>query len=370
MYLSKASIEEHKVALQFKELRQLLLDEQYADRIQKSLAYWALPSDRGLPLALMGRTVKEILETPFEQIYATRGIGEKKIVSLMRLLSRAITAEPAPSSFEILKPVDGEAASAGIPDEELGADFDVATLSELTWTEWRACVVRHNLGNEPLGRFSPSLKDVTRVIWNTPLETYLGLTLAELRSLRTYGAKRVRSVVEVFHTLYQLLGKVGPHGHLSLRIMPRSIDSIEQWIYAMLNSRVVPSAEEIRRNLVMPLLEQIKTDASDQIAYLAESRLGMNDVGMRVRQAAREMGLTRARIYQLLGEVNHLVTVRWPCGERLLNQLRQKFELEAEGEANYNFKQFYAVINLCYCGSNRTIELDSELSDDEADEVV
>ena len=82
-----ASAEEYKLFNSFEEVRKTLLDERYADRLEKPLAYWALPNDRRLPLAFLGRTLNELLNTPFEQLSATPGIGQKKITSLVKLIS-------------------------------------------------------------------------------------------------------------------------------------------------------------------------------------------------------------------------------------------------------------------------------------------
>ena len=50
--------------------------------------------------------------------------------------------------------------------------FDPATVSEVVWARWRKTVVERGLAGEALGRFAPSLKNMTRVIWSTPLEAY------------------------------------------------------------------------------------------------------------------------------------------------------------------------------------------------------
>ncbi len=73
------SVEELQVVSRFENLRGALLAEEYSDHLDKPLAYWALPADRRLPLALLGRTLGDILNTPFADLSATPGIGRKKI---------------------------------------------------------------------------------------------------------------------------------------------------------------------------------------------------------------------------------------------------------------------------------------------------
>ena len=84
MKLSKtASVEELQVISRFESLRKILLSEQYADHRKKPLAYWALPTDRRLPLAFLGRTLEDLLRAPFSELSNTPGIGQKKMCSFV-----------------------------------------------------------------------------------------------------------------------------------------------------------------------------------------------------------------------------------------------------------------------------------------------
>ena len=84
-----------QVVSRFESLRKILLSEQYADHLKKPLAYWALPTDRRLPLAFLGRTLEDLLRTPFSELTNTPGIGQKKICSFVKLLARAANTDPA-----------------------------------------------------------------------------------------------------------------------------------------------------------------------------------------------------------------------------------------------------------------------------------
>ncbi len=83
------SVEELQMVSHFEGLRRMLLSDAYVDHLDKPLAYWALPTDRRLPLAFLGRTLRDLLGTPFVELSATPGIGRKKIASLVQLLARA-----------------------------------------------------------------------------------------------------------------------------------------------------------------------------------------------------------------------------------------------------------------------------------------
>jgi hypothetical protein len=229
--------------------------------------------------------------------------------------------------------------------------------------------VRHGLSSENLGRFSPSLQNMTRAIWNTPLGAYTSSTLAEIRAMRTHGEKRVSAIIEVFHAVGTLVGGMGTQEHLVVRIVPRRIDGVERWVGQALQRAGVPSAQEIFENYIGPLLEQVRTDAPRQVAALAENRLGVGGPMTSVRQAARLMGLTRARVYQLLNEINDIMMVRWPMGRHQSHELREKFRAEAgEADGQGDLGQFYAAVELFYPGSRRGAAGPLELGIEPAEE--
>ena len=323
MKLTKSAvIIDYKLVASFESVKQKLLRPKFADRWDKPLAYWVVATDRRLPLAFMGANLKELLDTPLEQLYATPGIGQKKIRTLINLLVRAAQPHPPGSIAPLTEEEMQKAATPASNGKRKGTDVDPTIVSEALWVEWRASVKEHGFGQETLGRYVSSLQQLPRVIWNAPLESYLDLTLAEIRSLKTHGEKRVGAVLEVFGNLHQIVVHLGPQSQMGVRILPRFVIRLESWVLQYLQRSGIPNYEELRSALVLPLLDQVRIDAGPQIAKLAESRLVTG--GATVRQAAQRLGLTRARIYQLLGEVGTIVKVRWPEGQALVAKLRER----------------------------------------------
>ena len=116
----------------------------------------------------------------------------------------------------------------------------------------------------------------------------------------------------------------------------------------------MPSPQELFDNLIGLLLEQVRIDATQQIASLAENRLGMTGPITSVRQAARSMGLTRAPVYQLLNEINDILAVRWPNGRHQMYELREKLLNESkEMPTPPDLQQFLAAVEFFYPGSRR-----------------
>ena len=342
-----------KLSTKLEEVRQRLFADDQAEKLERPLAFFTVANDRRLPLAFLGNSVREVIETPYSELLSTPGVGQKKIASLVSLLNRIVAApvpelkaaNPLPSRHV---PTEVQTVLPGDPG------FDAAAVPEVHWEAWRAAVVRHNLGRETLGRLAASLQDLPRVVWNTPLETYTGLTLAKIRALKTHGEKRVRVIVEVFGSLHRMVGAAPPVGHLYLSLRPKFILPLEAWILEVLQRELPPDAKEIRRAFVEPLMAQVQIDAGETIYRLAEGRLGLNNSNASVRQAAKRMGLTRARVYQLLNEVSAIMQVRWPEALPLIAELRSR--LHTLTLDTRELEMFDATLELFFPGRRRAGE--------------
>lgn len=315
-----SSADDVKLMTGFDNVRETLLSGSFADRLEMPLAYWVLRGDRRLPIAFLGLKLGEILQTSFAQLAGTAGIGKKKMHTLVELLTRATTADPV-AGVTTIPPQT--AATAVPPDESV---FDPNFVSELHWAKWRETIRRHGVGNERLGRLAPSLQAVPTVIWNSPLSFYLDMELEEMRRLKTHGEKRINIVLEVFHSVHLFLSNVGPDSGLSVRLTPRSIAAIEDWIAEARTRKTPPTRAELEQRLVIPILDQLQVDIGSTVAELARGRLGIGQAEQSVRDQARALGVTRARVYQLLEDCNSAMTVRWPDGRRLLDDLAQKMD--------------------------------------------
>src|SRR4051812_39838703 len=153
-----------KLASNYESLRATLLTDQYAARLSRPLAFWALPSDRRLPTAFLGRTLRDLLGQSFEQLAATAGIGRKKLETFIKLLVRATKEDAAEAEVENLPGADESPADG----RDENGQFDPLRVSEMVWMKWRETVRRHGVGGEKLGRLTPSLQSLPSVVWNTP----------------------------------------------------------------------------------------------------------------------------------------------------------------------------------------------------------
>lgn len=321
------SVETFKLHSEFQRLRSLLLHEEFAERLDRPLAYWALPVDRRLPLAFLGRTLRDLLDTPFEQLSATPGVGHKKISTLIELLIRATKKMPHGLSVAGADKEPQNRASRPM------GSFDPAIVSEALWEQWRETVRRHGVGHEKLGRLAPSLQALPTVIWNTPLSQYADYSVAQIRQMKTHGEKRIRTILQVFHAVHQSLANTSTNDHLTLRLAPRFAVEVDRAISNMIDGNQVPSRSELRDEVVIPLVEQVRLDAGAAVAKLVEGRLGVSGQPQPVRHQSRRMGVTRARVYQLLETCAMVMAVRWPEGGSRLRALQARLtELAAPAD--------------------------------------
>ena len=142
MKLSKtASVEELQVISRFEGLRKMLLSDQYADHRQKPLAYWALPTDRRLPLAFLGRSLEDLLGVPFSELSNTPGIGQKKMCSFVKLFARAANTDPAELPTEMVnfpkrRPAGGAAGGNGFNPAAFPRSFGASRAPAWSSTGW------------------------------------------------------------------------------------------------------------------------------------------------------------------------------------------------------------------------------------------
>ncbi|WP_425615670.1 hypothetical protein NA78x_005600 [Anatilimnocola sp. NA78] len=324
-----SSADEVKLRAAFDNVRAVLLEGDFQDRLEKPLAFWVLPADRRLPLAFLPRELRDLLKQSFDELAATPGIGKKKMLSLVKLLGRALKTDPnALSAF----PGDKKGRPTVAATVVDNGQFNPELVSELVWAQWRHQVQINGLAYEKVGRLCPALRDVPTVIWDTQLGFYLNYTLAEIRALKTHGEKRVRVVLEVFHAVHNMLTTIQSLAGLAVRLQPKFVIELENNLAALRSQGHAPTKAQLEKGLIQPLLAQLDLDCGEIVAVIARDRLGLGESsgakgsaasGVSVRVQARKLGVTRARVYQLLEECNRVMLVRWPEGRRQLDDFAQ-----------------------------------------------
>ena len=286
---------------------------------------------------------------------------EKKISSLVNLLVRATRDEPPTVPF-------GEDGPSSLPNQPpIAANgcshletFDAYLVSEALWSQWTAVVRKSGLGNETIGRVADSLRRIPTVIWTKTLGEYENLTLSQIRGLRTHGEKRVRCVMEVMHKAYSV---VQQHPEEQDAVIRRQLGSqrilkVARWVDQQIHRDCAPTAIEVRQHLAEPILKQIESDCGETVCRVARQRLGMEGEILSVREQAQMIGVTRARIYQLLEDCHKVIDVRWPAGRSKMDHLTAKIgSLLGEGDFD-DASIFISTRQLCFPERSQIERLD------------
>lgn len=303
----------------YERLRKNLLEQPRGDRLDRELSYWVLPTDRRLPIAFLDMPLRELLSHTLDELMETPGVGQKKILGFFDLLRRIAKTGLEDEPFGLTKEESAQVA------EPAGLGFDATVVSEAIWSTWCDTIRRNGLADQKLGRLAPSLQALPTVIWHTPLSAYSDLTLTSMRRLRTHGEKRVHAILEVFCTVHEAISTAALHENLDLELTPRFVPRLTRWLTEIVWEETLPPAEEIYAQIVQPMIHQIEIDLGYQVAGLAADRLRLDDDAPSVKQQAESLGVTRARVYQLLDDCAKAMDVRWPEGRWLLAPLTNKF---------------------------------------------
>jgi hypothetical protein len=305
----------------YERLRKTLVERPDDGRLDKALSYWVLPTDRRLPIAFLDRPLRDLLSQPFDELMSTPGVGHKKILGFFDLLKRASKASAPDAPFGLSNADANKRQKAPAPT----GGFDASIVSESLWSLWCETVQRYGLGPEKLGRLAPSLQSLPTVIWHSRLDEYAGRSLADIRSLKTHGEKRLHAILEVFCAVHEALATATLQENIDVVIVPRFVPPITRWLMNVVAQPDLPPVDELHKHIVKPMINQVKIDLGDQVAGLASARLCLDENSPSVKQQAETIGVTRARVYQLLEDCAKVMDVRWPEGRWLFAPLATRF---------------------------------------------
>lgn len=305
----------------YERLRRALQNGPARSRLDQPLSYWVLPTDRRLPIAFLDRKLGELLDSPLDELMQTPGVGRKKILGFFDLLRRAVKDESPPAPFGLQA---SKLAEDPVTQRGAGATSNPGAVSEAVWSEWSEAIFRGGFGDHPLGRVAPSLRPLPTVIWRTPLSEYASSPLAEIRTRKTHGEKRVNAIIEVFSAVYEAISTSLLHEELQLDLRPRFVGPVTKWLLQSAEADSRLGLREVRERLAQPLVHQIEIDLGEDSGRLTSERLGLAGDPPTVRKQAERLNVTRARVYQMLDDCGRVLQVRWPEGRWLVAALSDR----------------------------------------------
>ncbi len=276
--------------------------------LDRPVSRWVTADDSHLPRQFLGHSARRLTEAGcWQEIGDSPGIGVAKLNRLLDLIERAIDRVETPRPTSAEQP--GGRAEA----------FDPGALDEVGWSAWAEAVRLHRLDGLPLGRFARSLNELSASLWAVPLRRFLDLPLVEVPRLAGMGPVRVGQVLRAIAEVARAVSAMPAGSPLACRLSVERIHGIACWIDAALAARAVPTADELDRQFVRPLLAQLDADLSAEDAELIRRRWGLGGRPATLEALGREVGLTRERIRQLTEQAGRVLAVRWPEGRHLLD---------------------------------------------------
>jgi len=330
---------------EYERLRAALLARSHEAIMDLPLQHWAKPDDRYLPSVLVRQPLREVLSRSFSQLHSTPGIGKRKLRRICSLLRRALHHGPKAAEHEPSSHPRRRISTCKTP---VGGSDAPVSYSDEWWNEARHCALTRGFGDETLGQFVSSLKELPVNLWEAPLSKYATMTLAEIRGMRGYGDAKVGAILGAFWWLHMAIARSECADHLALHVKPKLVREVETWLRSVFRSDSLPSVRSLRDHFLRPMLEQVERDGGSELVEIARLRLGLGTAPLTLDHIATRFAVTREGVRQKLVRVALICKVRWPEGQYLLDDLCEKAEAPQDGQEQSAllgaaFELFYPV---------------------------
>lgn len=271
---------------------------------ESPLSRWVRSDDRGIPADLAKRTVGSLLRSDFDELIETPGVGVTKLAKLMELLERvgdppAIEKSSRSHGKNGVKATTTEPAT---PDEQWKADVDAIRLA--------------GVEGLPLGRLAPSLDELPRNLWLTPLSRFISLSYGELHSIPYFGTRRIAAVSEIVAQVARQARAL----RLSDRSTNRPAPALMQ-VEERLTSAEPLTREAILREILSPLFAQLAVDLGPRAVAVACLAVGLDAATAKDIagiESIETLSVSRPRTHQIREDIRLALQVRWPGGDKLL----------------------------------------------------
>ena len=178
----------------------------------------------------------------------------------------------------------------------------------------------HCLEDFVLGRFTISLRELHRSLWQERISTFTQRRFSELVHLHGYGEVRICQSVSLILGLAFLLSTLPAHSDIRIAVLPATIAQANRWLVRLLflEHEKLPDSQSIREDFLRPLLEQVEKDIGARVSEVTRRRIGEGSEPASLREISKDYGVTPDRIRTLIQQAAFVYHVRWPEGRYLL----------------------------------------------------
>jgi DNA repair protein RadC len=311
----------------YEAFQQFAQANKYNHLLERPLSNWVRGNDRHLPQKFMSLSMLNLSEINFDELLNTSGIGEVKIERLINLTDRMQTQiknDQKTNELDFTEIFD-------LPSEvdlNDSADSQYSDPDEIRWEKARAFATRNRIANQKVGSVAVSLQEIQNSFWDKPLSDFTDLTYTELQSMPGFGEKKISAIANLIEGIELRLKGVQSIDEISITIMRAEVEQILNWVKISLASKDYPSTEDIRENVLTPLLSLIRNDLNDSVAQVIELRIGMDKPPQTLYEIGLVLGgISRERVRQLENNARNVLQVRWSEGGIYLGALSRHWSI-------------------------------------------
>ena len=252
---------------EFDSMRQVLLTHATHMLLEVELREFLEPEDTNIPTEFLGNSVREVLVTPFARL-ARRWVGRGRVRCLLNLVCRAVTSI---RSLTGCPDEDATNADAALRPCTIPVARDINDDGR-SWRIWCDIIHEHGIEWMMLGTVADCLRDLPSTLWHRPLADFTVLTFRQLAELPAVGPKKLATVMAPVRSLALDLQGLPRGTNVRVKLIPGPLRGVQSWMERVLESREVPSVDEVTLQLLRPLAWQLQHDLTEREARIAIHR--------------------------------------------------------------------------------------------------
>lgn len=336
-------VNDEAMQAEFDAMRQVLLAHATHPLLDEELREFLEPGDNDIPTEFLGNSVREVLEMPFVRV-AQRWVSRGRVRCLLNLVFRAVTSI---RSLTGCPDEDATNAEAALRPCTIPVARDINDDGR-SWRIWCDIIHEHGIEWMMLGTVAECLRDVPSTLWHRPLADFTVLTFRQLAELPSVGPKKLSTVLNPIRSLAVELQGLPRGPNVRMKFFPGPLRGVQSWIERVMESREVPSVNEVAIHLLRPLAWQLQHDLTEREARIAihRLRLGESAAMSTLEELAKVHGITRERIRQLESWGPRVLQLRFRQGRYLLEVLHRF--LVASLKADEQASMVQQILGRCF----------------------
>ena len=195
------------------------------------------------------------------------------IVLLQRLLARIMAESSSDLARKGINAQKKDPTSAS--QKQSGSTSPVQNAANSEWKQLCNLISEHGGGNFLLGTIATSLQKLPITQWQLSLNNFIKCQLSDLTS---YDSAALSVILDSIGRLARKLPRNKLHDSIyGRKSCPGPLHVITDWVNRISISGRIPDIEEVKEELIQPLVRQLIHDLSPRNAGTAIQRLGLTD---------------------------------------------------------------------------------------------